>query len=76
MEAKNFLEIAIAEAHAVTAHVGIEKTMKVLSDKFEYQSFSCLIKEHVGSCDICQRTKYSQKGPIGYVTALHVPVRA
>ena len=57
-EGKNFLEIAIAEAHAATAHGGIEKTMKALTDKFECQSFSLLVREYVGSCDICQRTKY------------------
>ena len=74
-EANNFLEIAIAEAHVATAHSGIEKTMKALTDKFECQSFSCLIREYVGSCDICQRTKYFERRPIGYVMTLHVPIR-
>ena len=75
VEGKNFLEIAISEAHATTAHVRIQKTMKALTDKFEYQSFSCHVREYVGSCDICQSTQYSQRGQIGYVTALHVQVR-
>ena len=57
-ESKNLLEIAIAEAHAATAYSVIEKTMKCLTDKFECQSFSRLIREYVGSCDICQRMKY------------------
>ena len=35
VEGKNFLEIAIAESHAATAHSGLEKTMKALTDKFE-----------------------------------------
>ena len=52
-EDKNFLEIAIAKAHAVTAHSGIKKTMKAATDKFEFQSFSHLVREYVGSCDIC-----------------------
>ena len=39
-EANNFLEIAIAEAHAVNEHGRIEKTMQALTDKFEYQPFS------------------------------------
>ena len=72
---KNFLEIAIAEGHAATTHVGIQKTMKALTEKFEYESFSHLVKQYVGSCHICQRTKYSQEGPIGYITPLVVPVR-
>ena len=75
VEGKNFLQIAIPEAQTATAHGGIKKTMKALSDKFECQSFFCLVREYVGSCDICHRTKYSYRGPIGYVIALHVPVR-
>ena len=74
-EGKNFLEIAIAEAHTATAHGGIKKTIKAITDKFECQSFSRLVRKYVGSCDICQRTKYSQRGPIGYITPLHVPGR-
>ena len=34
-EAKNFLQIAIVEAHAATAHKMIQKTIKALTDKFE-----------------------------------------
>ena len=49
--------------------------MQALTDKFEYQPFSRLVREYVASSDICHRTKYLQKGPIGYVTPLHVPVR-
>jgi len=30
----------------------------------------------VASCDTCQRTKYSNKAPLGQVTMLHVPARA
>ena len=74
-EGKNFLEIAITQAHAATAHGAIEKTMKARTDKFESQSFSRLVREYVGSCNICQSTKYSQRGPIRYVTPLLVPVR-
>ena len=29
----------------------------------------------MGSCTICQRTKYVQRGPIEFVTVLHMPVR-
>ena len=67
-------EISIAEAHAATAYGGIEKTMKALTDKCECQFFFRLVREYVGSYDVCQRTKYLQRGPIGYVTSLHVLV--
>ena len=58
-EDENFLAIAIAEAYAATAHGRIEKTMKALTDKFECQSFSHLIRKYVASCDMCQKTKYT-----------------
>ena len=74
-EGKNFLEIAIAKAHAATTNDGIEKTRKAVTDKFEFLSFSLLIREYVGTFDLCQRTKYTQRGPIVYVTSLHLPVR-
>ena len=74
-EGKNFLEIAIAGAHAATVHSGIEKTMKALTDKYECQFFCRLVREYVGSCDICLRTQYPHRGPIAYVTLLHIPVR-
>ena len=75
VEGKKFLEIAIAEAYAATAHSRIKRTMKTLTNKFESQSFFHLVKEYVISCDICQSTKYLQRGPIGYVIPLYMPVR-
>jgi len=74
-DGKNYLELAIAEAHEATAHGGIEKTMKALTDKFECQSFSKVVKEYIASCDTCQRTKYSNQAPVGLVVPLHVPQR-
>ena len=49
--------------------------MQALTNKFACQSFSRLVSEYVESCDICQRTKYSQRGPIGYVTQLYMSVK-
>ncbi|HEY4153194.1 MAG TPA: hypothetical protein VGM38_07715, partial [Pseudolysinimonas sp.] len=76
MNGKNYLEIGIKEAHDTIAHGGFENTLKWLTDKFECQLFSRLVKEYVASCDTCQRTKYSNKPPLGQVTMLHVPARA
>jgi len=76
MNGKNYLEDAIKEAHDATAHGGVEKTLKWSTDKFICQPFSRLVKEYVASCDTCQRTKYSNKPPLGQVTMLHVPARA
>jgi len=76
MNSKNYLDNAIKEAHDATAHGGVEKTLKWLTDKFIYQPFLMLFKEYVASCDSCQRTKYSNKAPLGQVSMLHVPARA
>ena len=75
VKGKNFLEIVIMDSHAATAHGRIEKTMNALTDKVECQSFSQLVKKYVASCDIYQGTKYSQRGPIQYITSLLVAVR-
>ena len=56
-EGKNVLEIAIAKAHIATPYHRIEKTMKAITNKLEYQSFSHLVREYIGIYDICHRTK-------------------
>jgi len=76
MNGKNYLEDGIKEAHDATVHGGVEKTLKWLTDKFICQPFSRLVKEYVASCNTCQRTKYSNKPPLGQVTILRVPARA
>jgi len=76
MNGKNYYEDAIKEAYDATAHCEVEKTLKWLTNKYICQPFSRLVKEYVTSCDTCQRTKYSNKPPLGQVTMLHVPARA
>jgi len=76
MNGKNYLEDANTEAHDATAHGGVKKTLKWLTDRFICQPFSRLVKEYVLSCDTCQRTKYSNKPPLGQVTMLHDPARS
>ena len=76
MNSKNYLEDAIKEAHLATAHGRVDKTLKSLTDKYICQPFSRLIKQYVPSCNTCQRTKYSNKPPLGQITILHVPAKA
>jgi len=76
MNGRNYLEEASKDTHDATAQGGFEKTLKWLTDKFICHPFSRLVKEYVASCDTCQRTKYSNKPPLGQVTMLHVPARA
>ena len=51
------------------------KTIKALTNKFECQSISHLIRKYIRSYDIGQRMKYLQRGPIGYIIPLHMPVK-
>jgi len=76
MHGKNYLKEASKETHDATAHGGFEKKLKWLTDKYIGQPLSRLVKEYVASCDTYQRTKYSNKAPLGKVTMLHVPIRA
>jgi len=76
MNGKNYLEDAIKEAHDATAHGAVEKSLKSLPNKYICQPFTRLVKEYVTGYDTCQRTKYSNKPPLGQVTMLHVPARA
>jgi len=76
MIGKNYLEDAIKEAHDATAHGGVEKSLKWLTDKFICQPFSRLVKQYVATYDTWQRTKYSNKPPLGQVSILYVPARA
>jgi len=76
MNGKNYLEAGIKEVHNATAYSGVEKTLKWLTDKVICQPFPRLVKEYVAICDTYERTKYSNKPPLGQVTMLHVPARA
>jgi len=53
LNGKKYLEAAIEEAHEATAHGGVEKTLKWLTDEFICRPFSSLFKEYVASCDTC-----------------------
>ena len=74
-QGNNFPETALAKAHTATADGRVKKTMQAHTNMFECQSFFHLVKEYVGRCYACKRTKYLQRGPIGYVIALCMPVR-
>ena len=76
MNGKNYLEATIKEVYDATVHCGVEKALKWLPDKFICQPFSKIVKEYMSSCDTCQRTKYSNKSPLGQVNMLHVSARA
>jgi len=76
IKSKNYLEVAIKEAHNTAAHSGVEKTWKWLLDKYICQLFSILVKEYVLGCDTCQGTKYSKKPLLGQVTMFQVRARA
>jgi len=76
MNIKNYLTTTIKESHDATAYGRVEKTLKLLTDRFICQPFSRLVKEYVVICNTCQWTKYSNKPLVGQVTISHVPTRA
>jgi len=76
MNGMNYLKDAIKEAHYATAHGGVEKMLKWLTDKCICQPFSRLVQEYIASGDTCQRTKYSNKPLFRQVTRMHVPAIA
>ena len=74
-EGNNFFEVTFAIGYGTTVGGEMDNTMKALTDKFKCQYFACLVRKYVRSGDIFQRTKYLQRGPIGYITTLYILVR-
>ena len=72
---KNYYQPVNDETHVAAAHGRVKKTMPYLTDGYQSQSLSALVRSFVASCDTCQPVKQSHKPPLGLVTPLHVPVR-
>lgn len=49
----------IETVHINYGHIGIQKTYKLLSEKFTTKKLRCTIKKFVRLCDTCQRNKCS-----------------
>jgi RNase H-like domain found in reverse transcriptase/Reverse transcriptase (RNA-dependent DNA polymerase)/Integrase zinc binding domain/Chromo (CHRromatin Organisation MOdifier) domain/Retroviral aspartyl protease len=56
-------------------HFGITKTLDLVSRTFYWPSMQKYIKDYVGGCDICQRSKSSNHKPYGLLQPLPIPER-
>ena len=72
---KNYHELQIDEAHVVTAHDGVEHTMKYYSNRSQSQALSDLVQLFVANCNTGPCVKQSNQPALGLVTPLHVSVR-
>jgi Integrase zinc binding domain len=59
----------------VAGHLGIDKTISSIRQRFEWGGTSKDFAEYVRSCDRCQRNKRAPSKPIGLLQPLEVPSR-
>ena len=67
----------LAEAHdvPVSGHVGVAKTVELLSRTFWWPGITSDVKQYVTSCLACQANKPSNQAPIGLLQPLPIPAR-
>ena len=68
-------EQVLREHHDMPAagHHGMERKLLSLRRRFFWPGMSQMVREYVGSCPVCQRTKGSNQRPIGLLRPLPVP---
>jgi hypothetical protein len=59
----------------MAGHFGFAKTLDLVSRTFYWPSMRKYIKDYVGGCDICQRSKSSNHKPYGLLQPLPIPER-
>jgi len=70
-------KMILQECHdsPMAGHFGISKTSDLVSRTFYWPSMQTYIKNYVGGCDICQRSKSSNHKPYGLLQPLPIPDR-
>jgi transposase InsO family protein len=70
-------KMILEECHdsPTAGHFGITKTFDLVSRTFFWPSMRQYIKNYVGGCDICQRSKSSNHKPYGLLQSLPTPDR-
>ena len=56
-------------------HLGLKRTLDLVSRHFLWPGVHVDVKEYVTLCDICQRTKVSTQKPLGLLHPLQIPER-
>lgn len=59
----------------MAGHFGIAKTLDLVSRTFYWPSMQKYIRDYVGGCDICQRSKSRNHKPYGLLQPLPIPER-
>jgi hypothetical protein len=70
-------QILIHDVHdsIVAGHLGIDKMIARIRNRFTWDGMSKDIVEYIRSCDRCQRNKPTPSNPIGLLQPLEVPSR-
>jgi Integrase zinc binding domain len=68
----------VHDAHdsVVVGHLGIDKTIASIRNRFTWDGMSKDIAEYIRSCDRCQRNKQTPSKPIGLLQPVEVPSRS
>jgi Reverse transcriptase (RNA-dependent DNA polymerase)/RNase H-like domain found in reverse transcriptase/Integrase zinc binding domain/Chromo (CHRromatin Organisation MOdifier) domain len=56
-------------------HFGAGKTLEILQRKYFWQNMRKDVREHVQTCDVCQRTKVKRHRPYGALSSFPIPSR-
>jgi RNase H-like domain found in reverse transcriptase/Reverse transcriptase (RNA-dependent DNA polymerase)/Integrase zinc binding domain/Chromo (CHRromatin Organisation MOdifier) domain/Retroviral aspartyl protease len=59
----------------IAGHLGKDKTLDALSRTFFWPGMSRDVRQHVRTCDSCQRNKSSTQRPLGLLQSLPIPSR-
>ena len=58
-----------------SAHPGIDRTYLSIQRQYYWPKMDKLVRKYVSSCDICQRTKTSNRNPSGLLQPLPIPTQ-
>jgi hypothetical protein len=72
---KNWRSLILQQAHDIptAGHQGQNRTINKLLPNIYWESLREDCMRFINSCDACQRTKYSNKKPEGYLIPLDIP---
>ena len=72
---RNFVLREAHESPLESSHAGPERLWQQLSQKFYWRRMKTDILAFVGSCDICQKTKFSNFNKFGFLIPNPIPLR-
>ena len=64
-----------AHTSLLTCHPGVKRTRFVISQRFWWPSMEREVREYVGACPVCARSKTSSRAQMGLLQPLPIPTR-